>query len=119
MGGGSSAPVHSTPAPPWWRVSIPLFQDVSVLPQDMGDSEVPRKKSRLDNRNNNGVVVEKESEAKNVSTHDAEIVILDEDEVTEAPSGQTKGNTRFSHKLNSILFALCIVKKCMFKQITH
>ena len=63
---------------------------MSVLPQGDGDSEIPRKKSRLDNRNNNGgAILEKDLEAKNVL--DEEIVILDEDEATEAPSHQNKG----------------------------
>ena len=61
---------------------------MSVLPQGDGDCEMPRKKSRLDNRNNNGGAG-LEKEAKNVS--DEEIVILDEDEATEAPSHQNKG----------------------------
>ena len=80
------------------QLSISLSKDVSVLPQGDGDSEIPRKKSRLDNRNNNGAVLEKDPEVKNVS--DEEIIILDEDEATEAPSQQNKGGANSPGNLN-------------------
>ena len=71
---------------------------MSVLPQGDGDSEIPKKKSRLDNRNNNGAGLEKDLEVKNVS--DEEIIILDEDEATEAPSHQNKGGANSPGNLN-------------------
>ena len=77
---------------------------MSVLPQGDGDSEIPRKKSRLDKRNNNGAVLEKDPEVKNVS--DEEIIILDEDETPthkakEKASANSPGNQNVSVVVSS------------------
>ena len=77
---------------------------MSVLPQGDGDSEIPRKKSRLDKRNNNGAVLEKDPEVKNVS--DEEIIILDEDETPthkakEKASANSPGNQNMSVSVSS------------------